>query len=158
MEFIDYAAFDNCDSLKILVIPESVTQIKNFIGSESYKNLIIYGKAGSYAETYAKENKIKFSTGEPGVDVPDDEPDDGSYDISDEAYIVTLETEVYDYDGREKSPLVTVKKGEQELRLGTDFLVDYENNINPGTAKAIVTGRKLYTGTVTKEFTINLNP
>ena len=154
VEFIDYAAFDNCDSLKILVIPESVTQIKNFIGSESYKNLIIYGKAGSYAETYAKENKIKFSTGEPGVDVPDDEPDDGSYDISDEAYIVTLETEVYDYDGKEKSPLVTVKKGDQELRLGTDFLVDYENNINPGTAKAIVTGRKLYTGTVTKEFTI----
>ncbi len=154
VEFIDYAAFDNCDSLKILVIPESVTQIKNFIGSESYKNLIIYGKAGSYAETYAKENKIKFSTGEPGVDVPDDEPDDGGYDISDEAYIVTLETEVYDYDGKEKSPLVIVKKGEQELRLGTDFTVDYENNINPGTAKAIVTGRKLYTGTVTKEFTI----
>ena len=154
VECIEYGAFDNCDSLKILVIPESVTQIKNFIGSESYKNLIIYGKAGSYAETYAKENKIKFSTGEPGVDVPDDEPDDGGYDISNEAYIVTLETEVYDYDGKEKSPLVTVKKGEQELRLGTDFLVDYENNINPGTAKAIVTGRKLYTGTVTKEFTI----
>ncbi len=154
VEFIDYAAFDNCDSLKILVIPESVTQIKNFIGSESYKNLIIYGKAGSYAETYAKENKIKFSTGEPGVDVPDDEPDDGGYDISDEAYIVTLETEVYDYDGKEKSPLVIVKKGEQELRLGTDFTVDYENNINPGTAKAIVAGRGVYTGTVTKEFTI----
>ena len=154
VECIEYGAFDNCDSLKILVIPASVTQIKNFIGSESYKNLIIYGKAGSYAETYAKENKIKFSTGEPGVDVPDDEPDDGGYDISDEAYIVTLETEVYDYDGKEKSPLVTVKKGEQELRLGTDFTVDYENNINPGTAKAIVTGRKLYTGTVTKEFTI----
>ena len=154
VEFIDYAAFDNCDSLKILVIPESVTQIKNFIGSESYKNLIIYGKAGSYAETYAKENKIKFSTGEPGVDVPDDEPDDGSYDISDEAYIVTLETEVYDYDGKEKSPLVTVKKGEEKLRLGTDFTVDYENNINPGTAKAIVAGRGEYTGTVEKTFTI----
>ena len=30
----------------------------------------------------------------------------------------------------------------------------YENNINPGTAKAIVTGAGGYTGTVTKEFTI----
>ncbi len=144
---IEVNAFADCYSLKTLAIPKSVTEIEKDAMPEN-ENLTIYGEAGSYAETYANENNIKFSAGQPP------QPEDDIYDISDKSFTVTLEKEVYDYDGGEKSPLVTVKKGEEKLRLGTDFTVDYENNINPGTAKAIVTGRKLYTGTVTKEFTI----
>ncbi len=140
-------AFLDCYSLKTLAIPKSVTEIETDALPE-YENLTIYGEAGSYAETYANENNIKFSAGQPP------QPEDDIYDISDKAFTVTLEKEVYDYDGGEKSPLVTVKKGEEKLRLGTDFTVDYENNINPGTAKAIVTGRGEYTGTVEKTFTI----
>ena len=140
-------AFLDCYSLKTLAIPKSVTEIEKDAIPEN-ENLTIYGEAGSYAETYANENKIKFSAGQPP------QPEDDIYDISDKSFTVTLEKEVYDYDGGEKSPLVTVKKGEEKLRLGTDFTVDYENNINPGTAKAIVTGRGEYTGTVEKTFTI----
>ena len=140
-------AFLDCYSLKTLAIPKSVTEIETDALPE-YENLTIYGEAGSYAETYANENNIKFSAGQPP------QPEDDIYDISDKAFTVTLEKEVYDYDGGEKSPVVTVKKGEEELRRGTDFTVDYENNINPGTAKAIVTGRGEYTGTVEKTFTI----
>ena len=140
-------AFLDCYSLKTLAIPKSVTEIETDALPE-YENLTIYGEAGSYAETYANENNIKFSAGQPP------QPEDDIYDISDKAFTVTLEKEVYDYDGGEKSPLVTVKKGEEKLRLGTDFTVDYENNINPGTAKAIVAGRGEYTGTVEKTFTI----
>ncbi len=153
VERIDSRAFEGCTSLKTLVIPESV----NFIEHDAIwhkEGLTIYGKAGSYAETYAKNNNIDFSTEQPSQPPSTGEPGEEINDISNAAFIVTLEPAVYDYDGKEKSPAVTVKKGEQELRLGTDFTVDYENNINPGTAKAIVTGRKLYTGTVTKEFTI----
>jgi len=144
---IEGNAFADCYSLKVLAIPKSVTRIEEKSLSE-YENLTIYGEAGSYAETYANENNIKFSAGQPP------QPEDDIYDISDKSFTVTLEKEVYDYDGGEKSPLVTVKKGEEKLRLGTDFTVDYENNINPGTAKAIVTGRGEYTGTVEKTFTI----
>ena len=144
---IEGNAFVDCYSLKVLAIPKSVTRIEEKSLSE-YENLTIYGEAGSYAETYANENNIKFSAGQPP------QPEDDIYDISDKAFTVTLEKEVYDYDGKEKSPVVTVKKGEEELRRGTDFTVDYENNINPGTAKAIVTGRGEYTGTVEKTFTI----
>ena len=140
-------AFLDCYSLKTLAIPKSVTEIEKDAIPEN-ENLTIYGEAGSYAETYANENKIKFSAGQPP------QPEDDIYDISDKSFTVTLEKEVYDYDGGEKSPLVTVKKGEEKLRLGTDFTVDYENNINPGTAKAIVAGRGEYTGTVEKTFTI----
>ena len=147
VKFIAMDAFMGCYSLKTLAIPKSVTEIETDALSE-YENLTIYGEAGSYAETYANENNIKFSAGQPP------QPEDDIYDISDKAFTVTLEKEVYDYDGGEKSPVVTVKKGEEELRRGTDFTVDYENNINPGTAKAIVTGRGEYTGTVEKTFTI----
>ena len=144
---IEVNAFADCYSLKTLAIPKSVTEIEKDAMPEN-ENLTIYGEAGSYAETYANENNIKFSAGQPP------QPEDDIYDISDKSFTVTLEKEVYDYDGGEKSPLVTVKKGEEKLRLGTDFTVDYENNINPGTAKAIVTGRGEYTGTVEKTFTI----
>ncbi len=144
---IKIRAFLDCYSLKTLAIPKSVTEIEKDAIPKN-ENLTIYGEAGSYAETYANENNIKFSAGQPP------QPEDDIYDISDKAFTVTLEKEVYDYDGGEKSPVVTVKKGEEELRRGTDFTVDYENNINPGTAKAIVTGRGEYTGTVEKTFTI----
>ncbi len=153
VERIDSRAFEGCTSLKTLVIPESVVWIEHDAIWHK-EGLTIYGKAGSYAETYAKNNNIDFSTEQPSQPPSTEEPGEEINDISNAAFIVTLEPAVYDYDGKEKSPSVTVKKGEQELRLGTDFTVDYENNINPGTAKAIVTGRKLYTGTVTKEFTI----
>ena len=153
VERIDSRAFEGCTSLKTLVIPESVVWIEHDAIWHK-EGLTIYGKAGSYAETYAKNNNIDFSTEQPSQPPSTEEPGEEINDISNAAFIVTLEPAVYDYDGKEKSPAVTVKKGEQELRLGTDFTVDYENNINPGTAKAIVTGRKLYTGTVTKEFTI----
>ncbi len=153
VERIDSRAFEGCTSLKTLVIPESV----NFIEHDAIwhkEGLTIYGKAGSYAETYAKNNSIKFSAEQPPQPPSTEEPGEEINDISNTAFIVTLEPAVYDYDGKEKSPLVTVKKGEEKLRLGTDFTVDYENNINPGTAKAIVAGRGEYTGTVEKTFTI----
>ncbi len=151
---IDSRAFEGCTSLKTLVIPESVTFIAYDAMPEDTENLTIYGKKSSKAEDFARNNNIDFSTEQPPQPPSTEEPGEEINDISNAAFIVTLEPAVYDYDGKEKSPAVTVKKGEQELRLGTDFTVDYENNINPGTAKAIVTGRKLYTGTVTKEFTI----
>ena len=151
---IDSRAFEGCTSLKTLVIPESVTFIAYDAMPEDTENLTIYGKKGSKAEDIARNKNIDFSTEQPPQPPSTEEPGEEINDISNAAFIVTLEPAVYDYDGKEKSPAVTVKKGEQELRLGTDFTVDYENNINPGTAKAIVTGRKLYTGTVTKEFTI----
>ena len=151
VETIETWAFAGCESLKVLVVPKSVTMMDFMIPSgESHENLTIYGEAGSAAETYAKENGIKFSTGQPG----DEEPEEEIYDISNEAFTVTLEQEVYDYDGERKRPVVTIKKGETELMPGADFTVDYENYIGPGTAKAIIKGYGKYSGEVVKEFTI----
>lgn len=53
------------------------------------------------------------------------------------------------YSGAAIEPTVTV----QGL-TAADYTVSYENNINAGTAKAIVTGKGNYTGSAEKSFTI----
>ena len=52
-------AFYNCVGLRDLVIPASVTRIGKNAFRDCY-NLTIHASAGSYAETYAKENDIPF--------------------------------------------------------------------------------------------------
>jgi hypothetical protein len=52
----------------------------------------------------------------------------------------------------EPAPVVTYNS--TELTAGTDYLVDYTDNINPGTATVTLTGIGNYTGTTTKTFEI----
>ncbi|MBR5372912.1 MAG: leucine-rich repeat domain-containing protein, partial [Oscillospiraceae bacterium] len=59
---IGMCAFSNCSSLTSVTIPESVTSMGSgdlhaFAGCDK---LTIYGKAGSYAESFAKEHDIPF--------------------------------------------------------------------------------------------------
>lgn len=59
------------------------------------------------------------------------------------------------YDGSAHKPVVTVTVNGVALTEGTDFTVSYENNVNAGNAaKAVVTGKGIYSGTAEKEFTI----
>ena len=93
--------FVNCGSIKNITIPDGVTRICNaFMGHgerlesiiipESvtyiyedlflfFENLTIYGKSGSYAETYATEHHIPFEA--------DDAPEDHSGGSTDVQYI-----------------------------------------------------------------------
>jgi len=60
------------------------------------------------------------------------------------------------YTGKALTPEVTVKYGEKTLVKDKDYIVTYSNNKNVGKeAKATITGKGDYTGTVTKTFTIN---
>ena len=56
---IGYAAFQSCTGLTSITIPGSVTSIGDYAFS-GCSNLTIYGKSGSYAETYANNNSIPF--------------------------------------------------------------------------------------------------
>lgn len=66
----------------------------------------------------------------------------------------SLAAGTFSYDGTEKKPEVTVKSGSKQLTSGTDFTVSYTDNINVGTAKAVITGKGNYSGTITKSFKI----
>lgn len=69
--------------------------------------------------------------------------------------IVTLGTSSYTYDGTEKKPSVTVKSGSTTLKKGTDYTLQYNNNINAGIATVKVIGAGNYQGSISKNFTIN---
>lgn len=72
---------------------------------------------------------------------------------------VTLSPTSFQYDGTAKTPKVTVKMGSATLREGADYTVSYSNNVNVGTnARVTVTGAGIYSGTVSKTFTIVPKP
>ena len=56
---IEERAFSRCESLRRIEIGENTTDIADN-AFERCDNLTIYGKAGSYAESYAKEQNIPF--------------------------------------------------------------------------------------------------
>lgn len=59
----------------------------------------------------------------------------------------------YAYNGESVCPSVIVKQGEKELDK-EDYSVNYENNLNVGKGKVIVSGKRDYFGEIEKEFTI----
>ena len=67
---------------------------------------------------------------------------------------VTLSNNKYIYDGKEKKPDVTVKYGYATLQQGTDYTVEYSNNVKAGTATVTIKGTGIYSGTVSKNFEI----
>ena len=68
---------------------------------------------------------------------------------------VLLSTTSYTYSGSAITPAPTVKCGSKVLKKDTDYTVSYANNKNAGTATVTVTGKGNYSGTRTKNFTIN---
>ena len=67
---------------------------------------------------------------------------------------VTLSTSTYAYDGKAKTPSVTVKVGGKTLKKDTDYTVYYSNNTKVGTAKVTITGKGNYTGSISKTYSI----
>ena len=75
-------------------------------------------------------------------------------DISSAA--ITYDAGPYGYTGKEWKPEVAVSFNSATLTAGNDYTVSYENNINAGTAKIIITGiGDHFTGLTEKTFTIN---
>ena len=58
---IDERAFYDCKSLRKAIIHENVGFIEKETFDNAHKDFVIICKEGSYAEEYAKENRIKFS-------------------------------------------------------------------------------------------------
>ena len=156
IEQIGQNAFFGCRNLENISIPKSVNEIgeesigyymdANFI-TRKVSSLNIHGYYGTIAEKYAKENDFAF-TGSQSA-------------ISDIAMVSFEEEYACGYKGEEIKPAIEVSYKERgmatvlgDLVEGTDYRVSYNNNINAGTAKAIVTGINRYNGTIENDFTI----
>ena len=97
----------------------------------------------TYIDGYLQNDKIYTATfGIPGGALE-------NWDLT-----VTLEKNVYQYDGLPKTPKVTVKSVLGDLIEGSDFSVAYQNNVEVGTATVIVTGGGIYSGSFTRTFKI----
>ena len=69
---------------------------------------------------------------------------------------ITYDAGPYGYTGKEWKPEVAVSFNDAALTADTDYTVSYENNINAGTAKIIITGiGDHFTGSTEKTFAIN---
>ena len=58
------------------------------------------------------------------------------------------------YTGKDITPSLTVNIGSQTLTEGTDYTLSYKDNKAIGTATVTITGEGVYTGSVSKTFTI----
>ena len=70
---------------------------------------------------------------------------------------ITLNPTKCEYDGKAKTPAVTVKIGSTTLRQGTDYTVSYANNQNVGNGTVTVSGTGNYTGVKRQLFAIEKN-
>ena len=132
--------FAGLSALTEMTVADSVTDIPAEALTDSTANLVIRGGFGQAAEKFAADNSIPF--------VPKE-----TADLSDAK--VTLSSAQYTYNGSAFRPSVKIVKSLTALKEGEDFEVSYSGNTNAGTAKAVITGKGNFNGTLTKTFTIN---
>lgn len=104
--YIQEGAFYNCPSLKHVIIPATVQKIDNYAFGYYYANgenyvldpdYVIYGYSGTAAESYAKENNIKFiDFNDPSQWVMGDASMDGKVTVTDVMFIRRYVAELID--------------------------------------------------------------
>ena len=71
---------------------------------------------------------------------------------------VSLSVSSFTYFGTAIMPSVTVTYGQTALANGTDYMVVYRNNVDVGTATAVIVGQGNYSGTKVVTYTIGALP
>lgn len=117
------------------------------ISSDSYT--IVYPENAVNVGTYAVSVDFKGNYSGELIKYYDIEPTSLS------KATVVLEQDSYEYDGTAKCPSVTVTLNSKELILNIDYTVEYNDNINAGTATVKVVGTNNYKGEATKTFDIS---
>lgn len=141
---IEMYAFCGCRSLTSVTIPKSVTSIGMYAFSDCNK-LTIHGFANSAAQTYAKDEGIRFAATDSA----------GRRKLSS----AKISIKSYLYTGKAIKPTkgIVVKLNGKRLAYGRDYkATKYKNNTAPGIASVTITGIGKYTGTRTVRFKINL--
>ena len=168
---IQPGAFRNCESLVTVNLKETVTEIgeaafadcpnlRNIyfsgdcpkISSDSFQNVTATAYYPYDNATWKLENlqnyggNITWLPWNPRLK----KPEKRALSICE----VKVGTGVLVYDGKAKTPVITVTDGNYTLVEGKDYTISCGDNINAGTAFAIVQGAGGYGGALTKNFRI----
>ena len=137
----------------VVVTYQSTTLTRGIDYTVSFANNIDVGTADciiSGAGTYYGQRTEHFTI--TPVTIP----------ITSNKIIVNMSQREFVYDGTAKTPTVTLAYIDQTLYppvyrnlvRNQDYLLTYQNNINVGTASAVIVGRGDFSGTRTENFTI----
>ncbi len=135
-------AFANDPDLESVTIPRWCDRIADTAFWNS-PNIVISCYTDTFAQRYAEEREIPYVL----LDAPVPKTD-----IS--AAQITLDEDVFRYDGTEHFPAVTVTLDDVILDPETDYTVAYADNQATGTATVTVTGAGNYEGEATAYFAI----
>jgi hypothetical protein len=131
-------AFKGHTNLKSVTITGDIQKIADN-AFEGCENFTIYGVPNSATHRFASRNGIRFkNANKPTVKYA----------------TVTLKTTAFTYDGKKKTPAVSVNYKGTPLKEGVDYTVAYSNNKRIGFGSVTVTGMGDYTGEKTKTFEI----
>lgn len=122
---ISSKAFASCPNLETVIIADSVEEIAEDAFDDS-DSITIVCTSGSYAQVYAEENNIRVTT----------------------LVIESIPNQVY--TGKKIKPDLSVSVSSKKLVNIIDYSVSYSNNINVGTASAVVSGKGDYSMLITK--------
>lgn len=127
---ISTKAFANCPNLETVVIADSVEEISPD-AFENSGNVTIVCTENSYAQSFAVKNGIRVTT----------------------LVIAPIPNQVY--TGKQIKPELDVSVSNEKLKKLIDYTVDYSDNINVGTAKALISGKGDYNMLISKaEFAV----
>lgn len=135
------------DEITSITIPYTVTKIADksvgyyydwWNGYQKISNFKIYCTKSTAAETYAKNNGFSYYAYENIANAK-----------------LSLAQNDYNYTGAAIQPDALVTYNSKTLTKDTDYTVAYINNINCGTATAVIKGKGNYRGKKTINFKIN---
>lgn len=127
---ISIKAFANCPKLETVVIADSVEEISPD-AFENSNNVTIVCNENSYAKNYAVQNNIRVTT------------------------LVIAPIPNQTYTGKQIKPNLDVSVSEKELKNFIDYTVSFSDNLDVGTAKAVISGKGDYSMLISKaEFAI----
>lgn len=105
----------------------------------------------SYIQYEAFENEAAANSDAQDNSDADDSNEETLTDISE---AVAAPIDDCEFTGSAVTPEIALTLGDATLVWNIDYTVAYSNNINPGTAAAVITGIGNYTGTLTVNFNI----
>ena len=156
VETIAMCAFEDCTNLSSVTIgvKDSLMIVGAFTGCDSLNSVtfVVSDPETGFKKLVVSVGELAAATN--GTFTMSDLDSRVEMSVENVNLTVTLADSSFTWTGSSIEPAITVKDGEKILTVGTDYTVEYSNNVNAGTGKVTVKGTGMYVGSASKEFSI----